>query len=189
MSNVITNLKNYIKAGSRTNKFELTISQSLIDGSTFSVLCKSASFPTRSIQTVDISRYGRKYTLRGETEYSGAFTFTVLEDDSMTMRYAFDRWLYLVDNTRTPGSNTSSYEFDPDGPNDSYTSDVAIWQLDGAGNKVYGYRLEHAFPTSIGEVQYSQETAATLVEYDVTLAYSEFVPLRNSSRTVSNTAE
>lgn len=58
----------------------------------------------------------------------------------------------------------------------SYQTDVRIWQLDATGSKVYGYVLQNAFPVGIGEVTYDDSETDSLVEYNVTFAFSEFEP-------------
>ena len=59
----------------------------------------------------------------------------------------------------------------------SYQTDVRIWQLDATGSKVYGYVLQNAFPVGIGEVTYDDSETDSLVEYNVTFAFSEFEPV------------
>lgn len=59
----------------------------------------------------------------------------------------------------------------------SYQTDVNIWQLGHADNKVYGYKLQNAFPKSIGIVTLDDDNENTLSEFSVNLCFSEFVPL------------
>lgn len=70
-----------------------------------------------------------------------------------------------------------------------YQTLINIWQLDAIGNKVYGYQLQNAFPKSLGEIAYDDSEQDSIVEYTVTFAYSEFVPLQNggtNSQRISN---
>lgn len=62
-----------------------------------------------------------------------------------------------------------------------YQTLINVWQLDGNGTKVYGYQLQNAFPKSLGSIQYDDSEQDSIVEYDVTFAYSEFVPLQGGS--------
>lgn len=69
----------------------------------------------------------------------------------------------------------------------SYQTDVNIWQLDNQGNKVYGYKLENAFPKSVGIVQLDDGDENTLSEFSVTFAFSEFTPLTGIKEQVIST--
>lgn len=59
----------------------------------------------------------------------------------------------------------------------SYQVDINIWQLDNSGNKVYGYKMQNAFPKSVGIVTLDDGDENTLSEFSVNFAFSEFVPL------------
>ena len=69
----------------------------------------------------------------------------------------------------------------------SYQTEINVWQLDHNGNKVYGYKLQNAFPTALGIVTYDSSIQNELVTYTVTFTYSEFMPITKNSGTVSNT--
>lgn len=65
----------------------------------------------------------------------------------------------------------------------AYQTLINIWQLDAEGNRVYGYQLQNAFPKSLGEITYDDSEQDSIVEYSVTFAYSEFIPLQNGGST------
>ena len=220
----INDLKYNLGAGSRKNKFLLELSFGNLDSAKFNCLCTSASFPSRTINTVTVSRHGRKYPMRSETDYGNTYEVTVLDDDKLTLRKFFDSWLTVIDDTtkessnfyamqdsrnsffnklrkagsalkdvvdgvqsiasnpkafaskilgKTIGNITGSSTFN----NPEYQAELTVWQLDGLGNKVYGYNLENVFITSIGEVTYSDSELDTLVEYNLTFTFSEFYPV------------
>lgn len=58
-----------------------------------------------------------------------------------------------------------------------YQVHTRIWQLDGSGNKVYGYELQNSFLTGIsdGDFQQSENSAQTV---SITLTYSEVIHLQ-----------
>ena len=58
-------------------------------------------------------------------------------------------------------------------------TDINIWQLDGQNNKVYGYKLQNAFPTSLGTVTLDDGEENTLSEFSIVFGYSEFIPIEN----------
>lgn len=59
----------------------------------------------------------------------------------------------------------------------AYQVDINIWQLGNSDNKVYGYKLQNAFPKSIGIVTLDDGDENTLSEFSVVFAFSEFIPL------------
>ena len=63
----------------------------------------------------------------------------------------------------------------------SYQTDINIWQLSGTGKKVYGYKLQNAFPSSIGIVTLDDSEENTLSEFSVVFTYSEFMPIEDKS--------
>jgi len=62
-----------------------------------------------------------------------------------------------------------------------YQTDINIWQLDGNSSKVYGYKIQNAFPSQIGIVTLDDDNPNTLSEFSVTFTFSEFTPLDGSS--------
>lgn len=59
----------------------------------------------------------------------------------------------------------------------AYQTDINIWQLGNKDNKVYGYKLQNAFPKSVGIVTLDDGEENTLSEFSVTFSFSEFTPL------------
>jgi len=64
-----------------------------------------------------------------------------------------------------------------------YQTDVNIWQLSADNKKVYGYKLQNCFPSSLGIVTLDDGDENTLSEFNITFTYSEFVPLENKGIT------
>lgn len=58
-----------------------------------------------------------------------------------------------------------------------YQTDINVWQLTNGGQKVYGYKLQNAFPQQIGIVTLDDGDENTLSEFSITFAFSEFLPL------------
>lgn len=169
MAVTISSLKTYLYGGSRRNKFLIELTMSGVASAKLNVLCKSLSFPQRTIGVTSVWRHGRKLNLRSETEYPDTFDITVLDDNSLTIRKALDSWASRVDDSKLSGGTSNAVT--------SYTTDFNIWQLNALGAKVYGYTIFNAFPSTIGEVQYDDSEQNAIVEYPVTFTYSEFTPV------------
>ena len=227
MSYSITQLKNHLGTGLglRKNRYLLEIPMPTIDGETLNILCQSAGFPERNISTSEIWHKGRRFTVRGETDFVGEYEITILDDSNMKIRYLFDTWLKQIDNTR-PNPNAgllgSSFEiFDNivdevadgvalinsvkstvtnptkllnftvglldsnKGPAAAeYQTDINIWQLDGQNEKVYGYKLQNAFPKSVGDLSLEDSDENSLSEFRITFAFSEFIPIKNTKKEI-----
>jgi len=190
-----------------------------VSGEQLNILCQSAGMPERNLSTVDLWHKGRRYTVRGETDFVGEYEISIVDDDQMQMRKLFDNWMKSIDNSR-PDKNSSllgaSFEelapgligglssavgfakkvknvisspasltdfavglLDPSQgfAGATYQVDVNIWQVDNNNNNVYGYKLQNAFPKSIGIVTLEDGDENTMSEFSVTMAFSEFVPL------------
>ena len=72
-----------------------------------------------------------------------------------------------------------------------YQTDINIWQMDRPSSrspdkqKIYGYKLQNAFPKSIGIVTLEDEEENTLSQFSVTFAFSEFIPLYGSKEDIA----
>jgi len=206
--------------GLRKNKYLLEIPVPGIEGAKLNVLARSAGLPERNITTSTIFHKGRKYNVRGETDYIGTYEVSIVDDSAMNIRRKFDDWLRLIDDSKPANAGLfsgASYEtgvgsaldvirsgveaanqvkaaiknpaevigglfigtVDPGqtAPSAEYQTDINIWQLSAIGDKIYGYKLQNAFPSSIGIVTLDDGDANTLSEFSVNFAFSEFIPL------------
>ena len=67
-----------------------------------------------------------------------------------------------------------------------YQTDINIWQLGNLGEKVYGYKLQNAFPKSIGIVTLDDGDENTMSEFSVVFSFSEFIPLQTTKESLTN---
>ncbi len=58
-----------------------------------------------------------------------------------------------------------------------YQVDVDVYQLNPERKPIYGYRLQNCYPTEVGAVEITDETPDQLSMFNVTLTYSDFIPL------------
>lgn len=108
MNFTISELKKHLGPGLglRKNKYMLELPIPTVSGETLNILCQSAGLPERNISTVDLWHKGRKYVVRGETDFGGEYEISIVDDDQMSIRKLFDNWLKEIDNTR-PDTNSS----------------------------------------------------------------------------------
>ena len=184
----IEQLRQIVGMGVRKNKYliQVPLSGKTGSGSLLNILCQATALPERSNSSTSFYMAGRKYNVRGETEFPGTYDITVIDDLNATLRKEFDKWLNSVDNTSRgyqhvsgdgaanvevfSGNELSTYE-------SRYQYDIKVWQLDVNGNKIYGYMLQNCFPTSLGSIELSDEADNGLSEFSVSLTYSEMIPI------------
>ena len=70
-----------------------------------------------------------------------------------------------------------------------YQTDINIWQMSFQGttddkNKIYGYKMQNAFPKSIGIVTLEDSDENTLSQFSVNFAFSEFIPIKGFAEDV-----
>lgn len=70
-----------------------------------------------------------------------------------------------------------------DGP-PLYQSSINIWQLGNNGEKIYGYKLENAFPSSVSTVELDDTDQSSLSQFSVDFTYSELIPLEDTTSTI-----
>lgn len=68
----------------------------------------------------------------------------------------------------------------------TYQVDINIWQLGNNGEKVYGYKLQNAFPKSVGIVTLDDADENTLSEFSVVFSFSEFLPLQTTREALTS---
>lgn len=177
----ISDLMRELNGGAFKNKYMIELPFTGIDGRKFNCLCSSAQLPEKTLNTVYAAYRGRKVYLRGDTDFGSSYTVTVYDDSSLALRKAFDRWMVILD----------PLAYDATWSGNEYRSIITIWQLDNAGNKVYGYQLEDAFITNIGEVTYDDSEQNSILSFNVTFCYSNILPVapeRDQTLLVSNSA-
>ena len=67
-----------------------------------------------------------------------------------------------------------------------YQTDINIWQLGNNSEKVYGYKLQNAFPKSVGIVTLDDSDENTLSEFSVVFSFSEFIPLQSTKQAITD---
>jgi len=191
--------------GLRKSKYLLEIPSA--NSKQVNILCRSTSLPERTIGSVEVFDKGRKFKMRSETAFPNVYNISVVDDSENKLRRLFDRWLSEVDNTKPKNNGILGTLTPADVPviddesgvinnipsassNESipeiqlgflgYQTDINVWQLDNTGKKIYGYKLQNAFPTSVGTVELDDSDESTLSEFSVDFTYSEFIPIYNN---------
>ena len=171
----INDLMLEMHGGLRRNRYQILVDPpgNFISSQKLNILCKGTSFPNRTIQSAEVSHYGRKYYLRGETNYGNTITFTFYDDANMNLRRTFDYWMSYIDDSRKTGQSAPM----TNKVTNDYMRDLEVWQLDNNQKQLYGYTIYDAFPEDLGDITYSGDETDTVVEFNVNFKFSEFAPI------------
>jgi hypothetical protein len=129
------------------------------------ILCDSVSIPGRQISTIDYIAEKQSVKIPyGELHDDVTCTFLLTND--YYMKTVFDSWIgSIVDIDQY----SLAYKKD-------ITTDVIIQQLDEENTPIYGVKLEGAFPTTVNDIELSNESENTIQKLGVSFSYDKYVP-------------
>jgi|TARA_B110000858_G_scaffold157614_1_gene180415 hypothetical protein len=129
------------------------------------ILCDSVSIPGRQISTIDYAAEKQSVKIPyGELHDDITCTFLLTND--YYMKTVFDSWIgSIVDMDQY----SLAYKKD-------ITTDVIIQQLDEENTPIYGVKLEGAFPTTVNDIELSNESENTIQKLGVSFSYDKYVP-------------
>ena len=130
-----------------------------------SLLCDSVVMPGQQISTFEHQTVGHSRKIPyGIIQEDATLTFLLTND--YYMKNMFDKWINsIVDNDKY----CVAYKKD-------IVTDVVIQQLDEQDVPIYGIKLEGAFPVSMSEVGFSNESSSQIQKLNVSFAYDKSVP-------------
>lgn len=170
--NKYNEIKTALHGGLKTNNyrvyFNIPLGNTQLDKSGtmnyhLNLLCQSASYPSRKVNSIDVWCRGRKVVLRGNEDVTSAWSCTFVENSDAMIRTLFENWLMGIDSQ----NNSTIWK--------NYVTDIRIVQLNPEGEEINGYTLKDAFVTDIAQVDFTDESP-NLVKFAVTFAYSNAVP-------------
>lgn len=126
---------------------------------------KTANIAAFDMGKYEIKRMGQRIILPSITN-TGECQLTFMSDDNYTQRKLLHSWLNsLVYNT---DYNTYKQVMWLE------QCKMRIYQLDNKFNVIFGIQLNHCWPSSIGEIQLSQDSENQITEFPATFAYSTY---------------
>ena len=134
--------------------------------SDFQFMCKAAQLPASTVGTIEVPYFGRKIKVAGDRTFA-EWTVTVINDESFSVRNAFERWQNAVNayqgNTR--GVSPAGYRGD---------AFVRQYAKTGEDLPIKTYHFKDMYPSEIGAIDLSWETTDSIEEFTVTLQYNYF---------------
>jgi hypothetical protein len=153
--------------GARPNLFRVTLAwpgASGFDQEKASFLIKGATLPASVIGTVEVPFRGRKLKIAGDRTFE-TWTITVINDNNMVIRTAFENWMNLIN---AHSANVSAYV-----GNQSlgYMAQMQVQQLDRSENVLKEYTFVDAYPINVSAIELSYDTTDAIEEFTVELNY------------------
>ena len=170
-----------VSGGARPNLFEVEmdfpsgvgIFDGEIDNTTYRMMIKGAQLPASNIAEVIVPFRGRQLKVAGDRRFD-PWTITVLNDGDFKLREAFERWSNYIIKV-SDGSGTIN-------PTD-YFADWRVNQLGRASTELATrgdqsgatlpvlrrYNMKGCWPSAVGGIELSYDTADTVEEFQVTL--------------------
>lgn len=164
--------------GARSNRYDVLFTlkdnTAQLDGRTIGMLCKSASFPGRTHETIDFVYKGRSIPIRGQSAYEQEWTCTFYLTENHQLRDEFVNWIESLDEVHNYVSASYASK-QRQNSHEGYTREIKIYQQnyndDGATAE---YTLHNAFPKSVSSIDLNGADGTSLIEFQVTFAYSHF---------------
>lgn len=153
-----------IGGGARANLFKATVNYPAYaagDTELSSFLCKAAQLPASIVAQLDVPFRGRQLKIAGDRTFEN-WSITIINDSTMEIRNAFERWMNGINEHV---NNTGLLN-----PNE-YMADMAVEQLDRAGNITKTYDIRGAYPVNVSAIDLSYDTNDAIEEFTVELAY------------------
>ena len=170
MANIADFKAQMIGGGARPNQFrvELTfpsfVTLGVIAGQRAQFLCRAASLPASTIETISIPYRGRPVNFAGERSFQ-PWTVSIYNDTTFNIRNALEQWQSGIQQYNTTNGRTN--------PTD-YQVDLSVHQLDRNGATIKSYKSTDAFPTNIGAITLDYEQQNAIEQFDVEFVYNFF---------------
>lgn len=127
---------------------------------------KSASLPGKTFGEIELNWQGYKYKVAGDPAFND-ITITFYHNipkEGMSLRDKLEAWLELISV-----DSTNVREI-----HENYKGTINVEQLDGQGEPFKTYRLQHAHPKEISDIELSMDSTDAVEEFTVTFSYSYF---------------
>ena len=171
MANKIAELKGAIGAGARPNKYRLNFAVPAAvpvtsDLSKADVLCKAGQFPSTTLGKIDVYNQGRKLVIPGDTSYTNSWTLTLYQSEDHALRRDMISWMKSADDFQA-----NSHSGNPT----AILGELSVEQLDSKGEPTVKYTFHNVFVEEVGEIAIGDDVQDTLMEFDVTFSFTDWV--------------
>ena len=170
MANIDDFKANLIGGGARANQYRVTVTPPPgiaigLDVRRASFLVTASSLPAQTLGEIAIPFRGRNIYIAGDRTFDDPWTTTFMNDTDFMVRNARELWSNGINDL---ANNTGVIS-----PAD-YQSDLTVEQLDRDDTVLKSYIFRSAWPTSVGAVELTNDTADAIETFEVTWRYQHF---------------
>ena len=170
MANIDDFKANLIGGGARANQYRVTVTPPPgiaigLDVRRASFLVTASSLPAQTLGEIAIPFRGRNIYIAGDRTFDDPWTTTFMNDTDFMVRNAMELWSNGINDL---ANNTCVIS-----PAD-YQSDLTVEQLDRDDTVLKSYIFRSAWPTSVGAVELTNDTADAIETFEVTWRYQHF---------------
>ena len=137
--------------------------------------CNMATFPDRTLQTIDFKSNSVNFKMPWGTSYN-PISLSFYADGNLDTREYFELWQSCVMNF---GNNTMNFY-------NEYVSDVKLYLQNDSGADAYGIILYEAYPSTISLMDISYGNSSTVLNIMIQLSFKSWLPLSNSNSSAYN---
>ena len=137
-------------------------------GQQLSLHCNSISMPGHDLQAQDMqhgSAPGRQIVQ--SHDYAGTIAASFYLDSHLRERHYFEKWQKMAVSTTTHKANYYN----------DYIGSMEIYQLDVNNEVTYGIKVTEVYPSTIGGIEYSYESANQVATQAVSFEYRQWYNL------------
>ena len=141
-------------------------------GQQLSLHCNSISMPGHDLQAQDMqhgSAPGRQIVQ--SHDYAGTIAASFYLDSHLRERHYFEKWQKMAVSTTTHKANYYN----------DYIGSMEIYQLDVNNEVTYGIKATEVYPSTIGGIEYSYDSANQVATQAVSFEYRQWYNLTEES--------
>ena len=163
---------NLIGGGARANQFRVTVTPPPgiaigLDVRRASFLVTASNLPASTVGEVAVPFRGRNIYVAGDRPAPEPWSTTFFNDTDFMVRNAMERWHNGINNFADNTGVTNAADFQ---------TDLFVEQLDRDDTILKTYIFRNAFPTSVGQIDLTNEETTTIETFEVTWRYQHFEP-------------
>ena len=172
MANIDDFKANLIGGGARANQFRVTITPPPgiaigLDVRRASFLVTASNLPASVLGEVAVPFRGRNIYVAGDRPAPEPWSTTFFNDTDFMVRNAMERWHNGINNFADNTGVTNAADFQ---------TDLFVEQLDRDDTILKTYIFRNAFPTSVGQIDLTNEETTTIETFEVSWRYQHFEP-------------
>ena len=150
-----------VGGGARSVLFEI-----IIPGlQKFTMMGKATTLPGRTITPIEVPYFGELYKVPGDVVYTD-WTTTIINDEDFLCRNYIESWMNEI-STHIGNVRTMAPA--------ELQQDLEVIQYSKMGHPIKSYKLIHAWPTELAEIDLGWENANQVEEFIITWSYTLWI--------------